>query len=104
MITEYSPEEEEVEFYFSEQEEPTDETVFALENSSEELDTDEFQNIFHQQSLSLNTTIPIPSIRLQILPSKFQRPISVIALIGTSAQRIMLNPDLLPAQYWNQHT
>ncbi|KAH9734733.1 hypothetical protein KPL71_017477 [Citrus sinensis] len=84
--------------------EPFRSALFALENSSEELDTDEFQNIFHQQSLSLNTTIPIPSIRLQILPSKFQRPISVIALIGTSAQRIMLNPDLLPAQYWNQHT
>ena len=104
MVTGYSPEKEEVEFYFSEQEEPTDETVFALENSSEELESDEFQNIFHQQSLSLDTTIPIPSIRLQILPSKFQRPISAIALIDIGAQRSMLNPYILPAQYWNQHT
>ncbi|KAH9668333.1 hypothetical protein KPL70_021375 [Citrus sinensis] len=103
MITEYSPEQEEVEFYFSEQEEPTDETVFALENASDESDGDEFQNIFHQQSLSLDTTIPIPSIKLQILPSKFQRPISVIALIDIGAQRSMF-PDLLPTQYWNQHT
>ena len=104
MVTRYSPEKEEVEFYFSKQEEPTDETMFALENSSEESESDEFQNIFHQQSLSLDTTIPIPSIRLQILPSKFQRPISAIALIDTRAQRSMLNPDILLAQYWNQHT
>ena len=64
MVTGYSLEKEEVEFYFSEQNEPTDETVFALENSYEESKSDEFQNIFHQQSLSLDTTIPIPSIRL----------------------------------------
>ena len=48
MVTRYSPEKEEVEFYFSEQEEPTDETMFELENSSEESESDEFQNILHQ--------------------------------------------------------
>ncbi|KAH9697741.1 hypothetical protein KPL71_023732 [Citrus sinensis] len=99
--TDYSPAKDELEFYFSEQDEPNDETVFALQNSSDS-DSDQSQVIFHQQSLSLDTTVPIPSIKLQILPSKFQRPIPAIGLIDTGAQRSMLNPHILPSEYWTQ--
>ncbi|KAH9697702.1 hypothetical protein KPL71_023720 [Citrus sinensis] len=80
--TDYSPAKDELEFYFSEQDEPNDETVFALQSSSDS-DSDQSQVIFHQQLLSLDTTVPIPSIKLQILPSKFQRPIPAIGLIDT---------------------
>ncbi|KAH9698103.1 hypothetical protein KPL71_023883 [Citrus sinensis] len=99
--TNYSPAKDELEFYFSEQDEPNDETVFALQNSSDS-DSDQSQVIFHQQLLSLDTTVPIPSIKLQILPSKFQRPIPAIGLIDTGAQRSMLNPHILPSEYWTQ--
>ncbi|KAH9708170.1 hypothetical protein KPL70_012800 [Citrus sinensis] len=99
--TAYSPAKDELEFYFSEQDEPNDETVFALQNSSDS-DSDQSQVIFHQQLLSLDTTVPIPSIKLQILPSKFQRPIPAIGLIDTGAQRSMLNPHILPPEYWTQ--
>ncbi|KAH9697742.1 hypothetical protein KPL71_023733 [Citrus sinensis] len=61
--TDYSPAKDELEFYFSEQDEPNDETVFALQNSSDS-DSDQSQVIFHQQLLSLDTTVPIPSIKL----------------------------------------
>ncbi|KAH9780702.1 hypothetical protein KPL71_008177 [Citrus sinensis] len=81
--------------------EPNNETVFALQNSSDS-DSDQSQVIFHQQSLSLDTTVPISSIKLQILPSKFQRPIPAIGLIDTGAQRSMLNPHILPSKYWTQ--
>ena len=101
--TDYSPEKDELEFYFSEQDEPNDETVFALQNSSDDSDSDQSQIIFHQQLLSLDTTIPIPSIKLQILPSKFQRPIPAIGLIDTGAQRSMLNPHLLPPEDWTDY-
>ncbi|KAH9769376.1 hypothetical protein KPL71_011975 [Citrus sinensis] len=73
----------------------------SLDNIS--LDSDQSQIIFHQQLLSLDTTIPIPSIKLQILPSKFQRPIPAIGLIDTGAQRSMLNPYLLPPEYWTDY-
>ncbi|KAH9734655.1 hypothetical protein KPL71_017445 [Citrus sinensis] len=99
--TDYSPAKDELEFYFSEQDEPNDETVFALQKSSDS-DSDQSQVIFHQQLLSLDTTVPIPSIKLQILPSKFQRPIPAIGLIDTGAQRSMLNPHILPSEYWTQ--
>ncbi|KAH9668366.1 hypothetical protein KPL70_021386 [Citrus sinensis] len=62
-------------------------TVFALQNSSNDSESDEFQTVFHQQLLSLDTTIPILSIKLHILPSKFQRPIPAIGLLDTGAQR-----------------
>ncbi|KAH9658159.1 hypothetical protein KPL70_023380 [Citrus sinensis] len=101
--TDFSPTKDELEFYFSEQDEPNDETVFALQNSSDDSDSDQSQLIFHQQLLSLDTTIPIPSIKLQILPSKFQRPIPAIDLIDTGAQRSMLNPHLLPPEYWTDY-
>ncbi|KAH9801878.1 hypothetical protein KPL71_001190 [Citrus sinensis] len=101
--TDYSPEKDELEFYFSEQDEPNDETVFALQNSSDDSDSDQSQVIFHQQLLSLDTTVPIPSIKHQILPSKFQRPIPAIGLIDTGAQRSMLNPHLLPPEYWTDY-
>ncbi|KAH9717087.1 hypothetical protein KPL71_021694 [Citrus sinensis] len=99
--TDYSPAKDELEFYFSEQDEPNDETMFALQSSSD-LDSDQSQVIFHQQLLSLDTTFPIPSIKLQILPSKFQRPIPAIGLIDTGAQLSMLNPHILPSEYWTQ--
>ncbi|KAH9697867.1 hypothetical protein KPL71_023791 [Citrus sinensis] len=99
--TDYSPAKDELELYFSEQDEPNDETVFALQNSSDS-DSDQSQVIFHQQLLSLDTTVHIPSIKLQILPSKFHRPIPAIGLIDTGAQRSMLNPHILPSEYWTQ--
>ena len=76
--------------------------MFALQNSYDDSKNDEFQIVFHQQLLSLDITIPIPSIKLQILPSKFQRPIPTIGLLDTGAQRSMINPDILPSQSW-QH-
>ncbi|KAH9734792.1 hypothetical protein KPL71_017508 [Citrus sinensis] len=72
-------------------------------NSSDDSDSDQSQIIFHQQLLSLDTTIPILSIKLQILPSKFQRPIPAIGLIDTGAQRSMLNPHLLPPEDWTDY-
>ncbi|KAH9657968.1 hypothetical protein KPL70_023295 [Citrus sinensis] len=101
--TDYSPVTDELEFYFSEQDEPNDETVFALQNSSDDSDSDVSQVIFHQQLLSLDTTVLIPSIKLHILPSKFQRSIPAIGLIDTGAQLSMLNPNILPPKYWTKY-
>ncbi|KAH9769835.1 hypothetical protein KPL71_012160 [Citrus sinensis] len=70
--TDYSPAKDELKFYFSEQDEPNDETVFALQNSSDS-DSDQSQVIFHQQLLSLDTTVPIPSIKLQIFALKIPK-------------------------------
>ena len=44
------------------------------------------QCLHYKNQLSLDTTIPIPSIKLQILPSKFHRPIPAIGLLDTEAR------------------
>ena len=95
--TEYSPEKDELEFYFSEQDEPNDETVFALQQSSDDSDSDQSQAIFHQQLLSLDTTVPIPSnlfleykevsresLKLSQLPPKHINYIENIYMLYTS--------------------
>ncbi|KAK9214588.1 hypothetical protein WN944_006581 [Citrus x changshan-huyou] len=67
------------------------------------------QVIFHQQLLSLDTTVPIPSIKLQILPSKFQRPIPAIGLIDTDSpnQKTLLPyfppPTIFQLSPWLPH-
>ncbi|KAH9769419.1 hypothetical protein KPL71_011992 [Citrus sinensis] len=81
---------------------PNDETMVALQNSSDDSDSDQSQVIFHQQLLSLDTIVPIPSIKLHILTSKFQRPVPAIGLIDTGAQRSMLNSHILPPTYWTK--
>ncbi|KAH9671305.1 hypothetical protein KPL70_017323 [Citrus sinensis] len=49
--SDYSPHKDEIEFYFSEQEEPTDETMFALKNSSDDSETgtqDDHRHLLNQ--------------------------------------------------------
>ncbi|KAH9698054.1 hypothetical protein KPL71_023860 [Citrus sinensis] len=78
-------------------------TCLKLEDPVHQKDSDQSQVIFHQQLLSLNTIVPIPSIKIHILPSKCQRPIPAIGLIDTGAQRSMLNLNILPSEYWTKY-
>ena len=56
------------------------------------------------QQLSVSQQAPIPSVKLHLLPSKFDKPISLIGFIGTSAQRSMLIPYILLSHCWKNHT
>ncbi|XP_058005346.1 uncharacterized protein LOC131181332 [Hevea brasiliensis] len=49
-------------------------------------------------------TIPIPLVPLHILPSRYERPISVIGFLDTGAHKSMMNPAILPSEYWLPHT
>ncbi|KAH9716958.1 hypothetical protein KPL71_021647 [Citrus sinensis] len=70
--TDYSPAKDELEFYFSEQDEPNDETVFALQNSSDS-DSDQSQSEEHFKAVNgkLFTTSLITKkpIGIQIFPN-----------------------------------
>ena len=45
-----------------------------------------------------------PSVKISVIPSKFHKPISVIGFLDTGAQRNMLNPKVIPPDYWENHT
>ena len=100
--TEFSPSTDQVEHLFSEQEEPNDYTIFALPNSSD-LDNSDFEPIYTVQPSSIlihDSTITIPSVKIQILHSKYHKPIIAIGFLDTGSQRSMINHDILPPECW----
>ena len=43
---------------------------------------------------------PIPSVKIQIVPSRYHKPIIAIGFLDIGAQRSMFNPVILPPEYW----
>ena len=100
--TEFSPSTDQVEHLFSEQEEPNDHTVFTLPNSSDS-DNLDFEPIYTVQPSSIlihDPTIPIPSVKIQIIPSKYHKAITTIGFLDTGSQQSVINPDILPSECW----
>ena len=65
--TEFSPTTEQVEHLFSEQEEPNDDTIFALLAESSDSDSSDFEPIYTVQPsfiLIHDRTIPIPFVKI----------------------------------------
>ena len=102
----FSPDTDQIEFLYSEQESPDQDTVFALgisdSDSASSTEPEDYSPVFHIQSVPSSSTQlsvqPIPSVKIQILLSKYSRPIPVIAFIDTGAQRSILNPAILPPE------
>ncbi|WVY95102.1 hypothetical protein V8G54_034190 [Vigna mungo] len=106
LVTSLKIRDEEVESLYSEQSSPDEDTVFALRNSSEEeYSEEETLPIFSTEEInSLNPSPPHPNIEVQILPTKFDKPVKAIAYIDTGAQKTMMNPDILPEELWSKKT
>ncbi|KAH9752164.1 hypothetical protein KPL71_014590 [Citrus sinensis] len=109
-LHQFSPDTDQIEFLYSEQESPDPDTVFALGTSDSDSDStsstepEDYSPVFHIQSVPSSSTHlsvqPIPSVKIQILLSKYSRPIPAIAFIDTGAQRSILNPAILPPETW----
>lgn len=102
---------EDIESCFSEQDVYDEHTVFALKadssSSSDEEDDPLSVPVYKvQRTLPPSSPLLLPtlSVKIQILPSKYSTPIPVIGFIDTSSQRTMLNPSILPAKHWENHT
>ncbi|KAH9752185.1 hypothetical protein KPL71_014601 [Citrus sinensis] len=57
----------------------------------------EFQTVNHV------STIPKPSLKMSILPSKFHKHVLVIGFIDTGADTSMIDPSVLPSDCWEHH-
>ena len=100
--TKFSPTTDQVEHFFFEQEEPNNDTIFTLPADSSDSDSSDFEPIYTAQPSSIllnDRTIPIPSVKIQLIPSKYHKPITSIGFIDIGAQRSMLNPAILPTEY-----
>ncbi|KAH9649287.1 hypothetical protein KPL70_025929 [Citrus sinensis] len=94
-------ENEDVESNFSEQSAQDDQTVFLIAESS---NSEDISVIFTVQNVNHVSTIPRPSLKMSILPSKFHKPISVIGFIDTGVDTSMIDPSVLPSDCWERHS
>ena len=105
---------------YEEQEVPDSFTVFGIQgsdtDSSDEISDDdddgevEHFTVLNIQEIKPKINVmnpdypPFPTVKVHILPSKYHVPIRIIAFIDTGAQRSMMNPAILPSQYWVNET
>ncbi|KAH9780772.1 hypothetical protein KPL71_008211 [Citrus sinensis] len=94
-------ENEDVESNFLEQSEQNDQTAFILAESS---DSDDISVISTVQNVNQVSTIPRPSLKMSILPSKFHKHVPVIGFIDTGADTNMIDPSVLPSDSWENHS
>ncbi|KAH9716843.1 hypothetical protein KPL71_021593 [Citrus sinensis] len=94
-------ENEDVESNFSEQSEQDDQTAFIIAESS---DSEDILVISTVQNVNHISTIPKPSLKMLILPSKFYKHVPVIGFIDTGADTSMIDHSVLPSGYWEPHS
>ncbi|KAH9680130.1 hypothetical protein KPL71_026428 [Citrus sinensis] len=94
-------ENEDVESNFSEQSTQDDQTAFLIAESS---DSEDISVISTVQTVNHVSTIPRPSLKMSILPSKYHKPVPVIGFIDTGADTSMIDPSVLPSDCWEHHS
>ncbi|KAH9769356.1 hypothetical protein KPL71_011966 [Citrus sinensis] len=70
----------------------------------ESSDSDDILVISTVQNVNHVSTIPRPSLRMSIFPSKFHKLVPVIGFIDTGADTSMIDPFVLPSDYWEPHS
>ncbi|KAH9658046.1 hypothetical protein KPL70_023335 [Citrus sinensis] len=85
----------------TEQSTQDDQTAFLIAESS---DSEDISVISTVQTVNHVSTIPRPSLKMSILPSKFHKPIPVIGFIDTGADTSMVDPSVLPSDCWEPHS
>ncbi|KAG8498470.1 hypothetical protein CXB51_005019 [Gossypium anomalum] len=97
---------EDIESVYSIEDEPSDRTVCAILacfSDSSESDYSEIQLMQAKvQSVSVDI-IPIPQIPVKIYLDKYSKHITIIAFIDTGAAETIMNPDVLPSEWWKPH-
>ncbi|KAK5844976.1 hypothetical protein PVK06_001124 [Gossypium arboreum] len=53
---------------------------------------------------SIGEAISAPHIPVKIYLDKYSKPITIIAFIDTGAAETIMNPDVLPTNWWKPHT
>ncbi|KAH9780643.1 hypothetical protein KPL71_008154 [Citrus sinensis] len=71
-----------------------DQTTFLIAESS---DSEDISVISTVQTVNHVSTIPRPSLKMSIFPSKFHKPVLVIRFIDTGADTSMIDPSVLPS-------
>uniref|UniRef100_A0A803NKP2 Retrotransposon gag domain-containing protein n=1 Tax=Cannabis sativa TaxID=3483 RepID=A0A803NKP2_CANSA len=85
-----------IESIFSTDDEFNSESLYPFKQWSDS-DTPEC----YQMSI-IQTMQPSPIITVQVLPTKYAKPIKVVGFFDTGASYKIMNPDILPKEYWKK--
>ena len=93
--------------------EATPETLFAFQQEESESETDsqsekEFITIGSSDEdyyaiESFFSIKPASLLKIHVLPTKYHKPILVIALFDTRTSQTIMNPAVLPKEFWVPH-
>ncbi|KAK9032918.1 hypothetical protein V6N11_017960 [Hibiscus sabdariffa] len=106
-------EEDDVESIFSIDGEPNDSSLFAIQSLEDnkkdpdsELSSEEMYMLQGQISPSevIASIASAPHVLVSIYLDKYDKAIDVIAFIDTGAAKTIMNPDILPVEWWKPHT
>ncbi|KAK8494604.1 hypothetical protein V6N11_064766 [Hibiscus sabdariffa] len=104
-------EEDDMESIFSIEDEPSDQSLFAIQRLEDEQEdsTTEWsseEGIYMLQnkiSSTLASIVHVPHVPASIYLGKFEKPIPIIAFIDTGAAETIMNPNVLPPEWWKPH-
>ena len=107
---------EDIKSWYNEQDQPDASIVFGLEYTdydyNSEIDSsgskehfpvmqaEEISKLLNPEINSLAPALPLPSIEVHILSSKYDVPIKAIDFMDTGAQKTLMNPTILPSSTW----
>ncbi|KAL5569654.1 hypothetical protein UlMin_026229 [Ulmus minor] len=89
-----------VESIFSVDEEITPETLCALQPYSDYSDPDNQESFY--KITAINSVQPVSIVKMQVIPSKYSLLIKVAAFFDTGASFTIMNPDILPKEFWRK--
>ncbi|KAL5575188.1 hypothetical protein UlMin_016887 [Ulmus minor] len=95
-----SPSDNDVESIFSVDEEITPETLCALKPYSDCLDSDDQESLY--KMTAINSVQLVLIVKMQVILSKYSLPIKVTAFFDTSVSFTIMNPDILPKEFWRK--
>ena len=76
--------------------------INQIDSSDEVSSTSPIPIFSIQEEPSIRPAIPQPCVEIQVLANKFEKPIKVITFIDTGAQQTMMDPYILPQEYWKK--
>ncbi|KAG8488204.1 hypothetical protein CXB51_018358 [Gossypium anomalum] len=87
---------------------PSKETICAIpvydSDDSQQSDYDEIFMFQAQAQAQIGQPVLAPNVPVKVYLDKYSKPITVIAFVDTGSAESIMNPDILPDDWWKPHT
>ncbi|KAG8493395.1 hypothetical protein CXB51_010802 [Gossypium anomalum] len=101
-------EDDDIESVCSLDDSPSTETICAIPvYDSDESQHSDYGEIFMfqaQAQAQIGPPVLAPNIPVKVYTDKYSKPITVIAFVDTGSAESIMNPDILPEDWWKPHT